>query len=89
VAEAVFIVIAGTERGRCCRSRLRLETPVKGDGATMPSWSRSRVVRFGYLLHGQGGGAGEGVVHGRLNLNGAGRAVAASGRVILTWSRPV
>ena len=66
VAEAVVVVIAGTERGRGCRFSFRLETPVKGGGAFTPSWSGSGVVSFGYLVHGQGGGAGEGVVRGRL-----------------------
>jgi len=65
VPKAVLIFIAGTERGRGCRLSFRLETPVRGDGAFTPSWSRSGVVSFGYLVPGQCGGAGEGVVRGR------------------------
>ena len=60
VAEAVVFVIAGTERGRGRRFSLRLETPVKGGGAFTPSWGGSMVVSLGYLVHGDGGGAGEG-----------------------------
>jgi len=30
-----------------------------------PSWSGSGVVSFEYLVHGQGGGTGEGAVRGR------------------------
>ena len=60
VAEAVVVVISGTERGRGCRFSLRLETPVKGGGAFTPSWGGSVVVGFGYLVHGDGGGAGGG-----------------------------
>ena len=65
VAEAVLIFIDGTERGRGCRFSFRLETPLRGGGAFTPSWSRYGVVSFVYLVHGQGGSAGEGVVRGR------------------------
>jgi len=60
VAKAVLIFIAGTERGRGCRLSFRLETPVRGGGAFTPSWGGSVVVSFGYLVHGDGGGPGEG-----------------------------
>jgi len=60
VAKAVLIFIAGTERGRGCRLSFRLETPVRGGGAFPPSWGGYVVVSFGYLVHGDGGGPGEG-----------------------------
>ena len=89
VAEAVVVVIAGTERGRGCRVSFRLETPVKGGGAFTPSWGGSVVVSFGYLVHGDGGGAGEGVAEGdRLILKEQGGWSGRGGRggVILTRS---
>ena len=60
VAEAVLILIAGTERGRGCRFSLRLENPVKGGGAFTPSWGGYVVVSFAYFVHVHGGCDGEG-----------------------------
>jgi len=60
VAKAVLIFITGTERARGCRLSFRLETPVRGGGAFTPTWGRPVVVRFGHLLHWDGGGPEEG-----------------------------